>query len=110
MFTVNLLRQEDRESILSSPQVIWKAFPDVVLLAAESDTKRHLEYPAAKAGDAEAAARLVRALVDKAGIAAVRTLIGLISEGGPAHIDQRSCLRARRRQCHSDRVGDVPRR
>ena len=65
------------------PRITWQDFPDVVLLATESDTKRHLEYPAAKAGNAEAAARLVRALVDEAGIAAVRTLLGLISEGGP---------------------------
>ena len=63
------------------PRVIWKAFPDVVLLATESDTKRHPEYPAAKAGDAKAAARLVRALVDEAGIGAVQTLIGPINEG-----------------------------
>ncbi len=63
------------------PRITWQDFPDVVLLASESDTKRHPEYPAAKAGDVEAAAKLVRALVDKSGIAAVRTLIGPIDEG-----------------------------
>ena len=71
----------DRDLSSPPPRVIWKAFPDVVLLAAESDTKRHPEYPAAKAGDAEAAAKLVRALVDRPGIDAVRTLIGPSNEG-----------------------------
>lgn len=63
------------------PRIAWQDFPDVVLLATESDTKRHPEYPAAKAGDAEAAAKLVRALVGRPGIEAVQTLIRPIKEG-----------------------------
>ena len=64
------------------PRIIWQGFPDAVLLATESDTRQHPEYPGAKAGDAVAAARLVRALVDETGIAAVRKMIAQISEGG----------------------------
>ncbi|MBL8314756.1 MAG: phosphoribosyltransferase [Rubrivivax sp.] len=42
----------------------WTAgFPPVEILAGESEVKRHPDYPAAKSGDAEAAARLVRQLV-----------------------------------------------
>ena len=57
------------------PRVAWRAFPDVVLLADESRTRRHPLYRAAKTGDAGSAAILVRALVDETGIAAVRRLI-----------------------------------
>lgn len=42
------------------------AFPEVLILAAETEIKRHADYRAAKTGDAEAAARLVRDLVTQA--------------------------------------------
>jgi hypothetical protein len=53
------------------------------LLAAESRTKQHFEYAGAKSGDAVAAVRLVHALVDEPGVAAVRTLIGSAGTSGP---------------------------
>ena len=65
------------------PRRPWEAFADVVLLAGESETKKHPEYPSAKSsGDPEAAANLVSSLVDEAGIAAVRALIAEVSESG----------------------------
>ncbi len=73
----------DRKAMKQPPRVPWEAFADVVLLAGESQTKQHPEYPSAKArGDAEAAANLVSSLVDEAGIAAVRALIAEVSESG----------------------------
>ena len=64
------------------PRNAWRGFADAVLLVSESEMRRHPEYPAAKAGDAAAAARLVRALVGEQGIAAVRELIPRVSESG----------------------------
>ena len=64
------------------PRVAWEAFPDVILLAGETRTRRHPEYLDAKAGDALAAAKLVGSLVDEAAIAAVQALISAVSEGG----------------------------
>ncbi len=55
----------------------------MVLLATESDTKKHPEYSAAKTGDAVAAAKLVCALVDEASIEAVQTLVGPIDKTNP---------------------------
>ena len=66
---------EDPEAMKPPPRTAWRDFPDVVLLADETRTARHPEYAAAKAGDAVAAARLVDALVDESGVAAVRRLI-----------------------------------
>ena len=57
------------------PRVAWRDFPDAVLLADETMTKRHPAYTDAKAGDAGAATDLVHALVDETGIAAVRRLL-----------------------------------
>ena len=81
------------------PRVVWREFPDAVLLAAESRTTRHPVYHAAKSGDATAAARLVDALVDETGLAAVRTLIDAASvDGAPvlvsAHAYERDGVNA----------------
>ena len=57
------------------PRAPWREFPNVVLLAAESRTKPHPQYRAAKSGDTAAAAVLVRELVEEAGIVSVRRLI-----------------------------------
>ena len=70
---------EDPEAMKPPPRTAWRDFPDVVLLADETRTARHPEYAAAKAGDAVAAARLVDALVDESGVAAVRRLIDAAS-------------------------------
>ena len=64
------------------PRTVWRGFADAVLLATESETKRHPEYPDAKAGDAVAAANLVDALVGEAEMAQVRDLIVRVSDSG----------------------------
>ena len=64
------------------PRVPWLDFPDAVLLAEEMRTKRHPEYAAAKSGDSVAAAKLVDALVEEPGLAAVRRLISGKQEHG----------------------------
>ena len=46
-------------------------FPDAAILASESVVKQHLEYRAAKTGDASAAVRLVRELVSDEAIDAL---------------------------------------
>ena len=74
--------EADLKAMKPPPRTAWRDFPDAVLLATETRTRRHPEYAAAKAGDAAAAARLVDALVDETGVTAVRTLIGLVSEDG----------------------------
>ena len=72
--------EADLKAMKQPPRAAWKTFADVVLLAGESQTKQHPEYPAAKMGDATAAANLVNSLVDESGIAAVRALIAAVSE------------------------------
>ena len=74
--------EADLKAMKQPPRVAWKAFADAVLLASESRTKRHPEYPGAKAGDAVAAANLVNGLVDQTGIAAVRSLVSEVSGSG----------------------------
>ena len=65
------------------PRVVWRGFPHAVLLADETRTKQHPEYSAAKAGDAVAAANIVLALVNEAGVAAVRRLIDVSKVAPP---------------------------
>ena len=68
--------ETDLKAMIPPPRSAWRRnFPDAVLLADERRTKRHPDYPAAKAGDESAAARLVDSLVDGVGLAAVRTLV-----------------------------------
>ncbi|MDE2705779.1 MAG: type I-U CRISPR-associated protein Csb2, partial [Gemmatimonadota bacterium] len=75
--------EADLKAMRQPPRVPWEAFADAVLLAGESETKQHPEYPSAKtSGDAEAAANLVSGLVDEAGITTVRALIDEVSESG----------------------------
>lgn len=53
----------------------WHDFPDVLIHSEESVVKRHPDYPAAKAGDIDAARRLVEAtLNEQVVLAAVREL------------------------------------
>ena len=68
--------ESERKAMRLPRRAAWRDFPDAVLLAPERQTKRHPDYAAAKAGDAAAAARLVNALTDEAGLARVRTLFG----------------------------------
>ena len=68
--------EAERKAMKRPPRVTWRDFPDAVLLAPERETRRHPDYAAAKSGNATAAARLVDALTDKAGLAAVLILLG----------------------------------
>ncbi len=73
----------DLKEMKQPPRVPWKGFADAVLLAGESQTKQHPDYPGAKSGgDPVAAAYLVDALVDEAGISRARGLIAKASESG----------------------------
>ena len=74
----------DLKAMKQPPRVAWRQdFPDAVLLAPESQTRRHPEYAAAKSGDAAAARRLVDAIVEDSGLAAVRTLLDGATDGRP---------------------------
>ena len=69
------------------PRVRWRGdFPDAVLLADETRTKRHPEYAAAKSGDDAAARRLVGSLVEESGIADVHKLVGSGEIGMPGFV------------------------
>ena len=72
--------EADLKAMKPPPRTAWRDFPDAVLLAAESRTRQHPEYTAAKAGDAAAAARLVDALVDESSVMTVRRLIAAAGE------------------------------
>ena len=90
--------QADLKAMKPPPRVAWQGFPDAVLLADETRTRRHPAYAAAKAGDAAAATNLVHALVDEAGIAAVRRLLGTVEAVQPvlvsAHAYEREGVNA----------------
>ena len=63
------------------PRKAWpRGFPDAILLADETTTKRHALYAAAKTGDDLAAANLVDSLVDEAGVRAVQALVAEASK------------------------------
>ena len=65
------------------PRKPWpRAFPDAILLAGETATKRHSLYAAAKAGSDFAAAGLVDSLVDESGIRAIQALVAKASKNG----------------------------
>ncbi len=64
--------ETDLNAMIPPPRMSWRrGFPDAVLLADETQTKRHPAYATAKAGDDSAAATLVDALVSGSGIGAV---------------------------------------
>ncbi len=90
--------QADLKAMKPPPRIAWRGFPDAVLLADEMKTKRHPAYSNAKAGDAGAAADLVHALVDEAGIAAVRRLLAAAAAALPvlvsAHAYEREGVNA----------------
>lgn len=67
--------EADLAAMAQPPRAAWKGFPDLVLLAAESATKQHAAYHAAKTGGAAAATDLVQNLVDAAALERVRQLI-----------------------------------
>ena len=74
--------EADLKAMKQPPRVGWpQDFPDAVLLAPESKTRRHPEYAAAKSGGAVAAVKLVHALVGEASIDAIRRLIDRAGNG-----------------------------
>ena len=77
--------EADLKAMKQPPRVAWpQDFPDAVLLAPESQTRRHPEYAAAKkSSDAAAARRLVDALVEDSGLAAVRSLLDDATDDRP---------------------------
>ena len=63
------------------PRRAWRrGFPDAILLADETTTKRHALYAAAKTGNDLAAANLVDSLVDESGVRAVQALVAKASK------------------------------
>ena len=70
--------ETDLKTMTPPPRVPWHRFPDALLLADEIQTKRHVDYAAAKNGDLVAAANLVHALTNGASILAVRKLVDSI--------------------------------
>ena len=91
--------EADLKAMKQPPRVAWpQDFPDAVLLAPESQTRRHPEYAAAKSGSAVAAVKLVHALVGEAGIDAIRVLIDRAGDGQPvlvsAHAYERGGVNA----------------
>ena len=68
------------------PRTAWRNFPDAVLLALERETLSHPEYPAAKSGDAVAAARLAHALVNQEDLVNIRQLLEAKEVGQPMFV------------------------
>jgi len=62
---------------MKPPRTTWGNFPDVLIHADESSVKQHPDYPAAKSGDADAAARLV---ADTISDEQTRALLRLVSD------------------------------
>jgi hypothetical protein len=62
--------------LLQPPRAAWNDFPDVLIHASESAVKQHPDYPAAKSGDAEAAARLVADTFSEGQARALERLVG----------------------------------
>lgn len=54
----------------------WNDFHDVLIHVAESAVKKHLRYPSAKSGDADAAQALVRETINEEQVKALGSLIG----------------------------------
>jgi hypothetical protein len=67
--------QAELKALKPPPRVPWRDFPDAVLLAPEPETRQHRDYADAKSGDAAAAGRLVAALFEESGLAAIRRLL-----------------------------------
>ena len=76
--------EADLKALDLPPRVVWRRFPDAVLLADEALTKQHPDYVAAKSGDEPAATRLVDALLDESGVGKVRRLVEAGDIGAPA--------------------------
>ena len=73
----------------------WGAFPPVVLHSPEGAVKQHPDYAAAKAGDSEAAFRLVKDTVSQQAADAVRLLLqGLPATLVSAHAVEREGVNA----------------
>ncbi len=70
-----------RKAAVLPPRRTWRhGFPDAVLLASESEVKKHSCYLAAKSGDDVAATELVHSLVGPNGIVQVRRLLEFVGD------------------------------
>ncbi|NQU10332.1 DNA mismatch repair protein MutS, partial [bacterium] len=58
-----------------APRVPWGDFPEVIVSGDLQVAKTHPDYPAAKAGDADAAYRFVRAILEEEAVAVLRRLV-----------------------------------
>jgi hypothetical protein len=67
--------------VVKPPRTPWHALPSVVLHASETSVKRHVDYAAAKSGDARAAVRLVQQLVS---FSATNQLLAVVGERSPS--------------------------
>ena len=67
--------QAEWNAMKPPPRVPWRDFPDAVLLAPEPRTRQNDDYASAKGGDAAAAGRLVSALVEESGLAAIQRIL-----------------------------------
>ena len=76
--------ESNLKAMAPAQRVAWRRFPDAVLLADETQTKRHPDYAAAKSGNERAARRLVVSLLDESGVANVRRLFETSDLGEPA--------------------------
>ena len=77
--------EADLKAVRPPPRVAWRrGFPDAVLLADETNTKRHPYYEAAKSGNDLAAWRLIESLLGESRVADVRQLIVGSESSAPA--------------------------
>lgn len=67
--------KENIDALKPAPRTSWENFPDIPLLATESDTKKHPDYKAAKAGDPAAATRLVEDLLSEEALAHLTSFV-----------------------------------
>ena len=75
--------QAEWKAIKPPPRVPWRDFPDAVILVPEPRTRQHSDYAGAKSGDAVAAGRLVAALVEESGLAAIRMILARATGDSP---------------------------
>lgn len=73
---INEIREDLKEMKKAQPHRIeWNDFPDVLILKEEPTVKRDLLYPAAKAGDADAAATMLKGMLSPADIVRIQSFI-----------------------------------
>ncbi len=74
--------KSELKEMVQPPRADWNGFPDVLILANETDVKQNPAYRAAKSGDAHAAAALIGDLVTNDSLESVRRLVAATCEAG----------------------------